>query len=243
MNYSSNSYTRGQNITSDQNSYDLIYKDVIVNYNNTDKHYFDVDYPVNLNFNYERIYKAELVSGNVHFYNDASLNVYSIPDSVKNSTFLLSIKELNGISLELAITPDRYHTQYRNREIFCQIPDNYTPLGGGKTEVNPSNCISTYINNSPYNAIQYYNPPLSNVNKMTISFYDLLGNNLLYPGAPVTTADATINGVIDSFYLTIRMYYFQKRNNTTAFSVPLFNYAATGTLDSLYAAPANIFKN
>lgn len=242
MNYSSNSYTRGQNNISDQNSYDLIYRDVVVNYNNIDTHYIDVEYPINLNFNYERIYKAELVAANVHFYNDSSLNLYSIPDSVKNSTFLLSIRELNGVSLELGITPDKYHSQYRNGEIFCQIPDNYTPLGGGK-DVNPSNCISTYINNSPYNAIQYYNPPLSNVNRLTITFFDLFGNNLLYPGSPVTTGDSIVNSVIDSFYLTLRIYYFQKRNNTTAFSVPIFNYAASGTIDSLFAAPANIFKN
>ena len=56
MNYSNNSYTRGQNTTSDQNSYDLIYKDIIVKCNNKFK---NKEYVVNLNNNYEQIYKID----------------------------------------------------------------------------------------------------------------------------------------------------------------------------------------
>lgn len=229
MNYSNNSYTRGQNTTSDQNSYDLIYKDVVIKCDNNKLK--NKEYVVNLNNNYEQIYKIELVAGNVHFFNNELQNVYSIPDSVKNSTFFLSIKELNGLSLDIASNDQE---NYVNTEYFCQMPDNYTPLGGGsRIEPNPSNCISTFINNSPYNAIQYYNPPISKLNRLSISFFDINGTNLLNPGSIITSPTDLI-GRIDTFYLTLRIYYFKKRNNTTAFSVPLFNYAATGTLDSLF---------
>ena len=39
--------------------------------------------------------------------------------------------------------------------------------------------------------------------------------------------------ILDNCF-TIRIYYFQKRNNTTAFSTGIFNYAASGTIDSIF---------
>ena len=80
--------------------------------------------------------------------------------------------------------------------IFCQLPDNNTPLLIGTNTSN--NTISMFIENHKYESIQYYNPPISNLNRIDISLTDPLGN--------------VINSSsITSFYFTIRLSYFQKR--------------------------------
>jgi len=222
--FSSNSYTRGQNSNSDQNSYDLVYKDVIVSYKSYENLLNNNTYTVDTDFQFDKLYKVELIASNLHFTDLNNTSTYLIPDAVKNSTIILSINQLNGNNLEVS---------HVNVQSFCQIPDNYTPLGGDNgAPPKPSNCISSFINNSPFTAVQFYNPPLSNINKLAISFFDVKGNNLFDP-----TPSGEYESFIDSFYLTLRFYYFIKRNTATAFSVPVFNYAASGTVDSLFKTP------
>jgi len=82
-----------------------------------------------------------------------------------------------------------------------------------------------FIANHKYESIQYYNPPISNLNKIDISLYDPLGN--IIPSTNIT-----------SFYFTIRFAYFQKRNGATAFSTPVVNYMS-GMTDSAFV-PFNL---
>ena len=138
---------------------------------------------------------------------------------------LLSIKELNGISLELAITPDRYHTQYRNREIFCQIPDNNTPLTQGS--VTSNNIISLLIGARVFETVQYYNPPINKLNQIEVGWFDVQANQI--------SLDSSGYGAINEYYFTIRIHYFQKRYNTTAFSTSVYNNVGSGTMDSIFS--------
>jgi hypothetical protein len=75
--------------------------------------------------------------------------------------------------------------------IFCQIPDN-----------NSSITTISFFSMSNLQSIQYYNPPINKLNTVDVSFFDT-GANQVNP---------------DTYCFTIRVYYFQKRNNTTTFS-------------------------
>ena len=79
-----------------------------------------------------------------------------------------------------------------------------------------------------YDSVCYYNPPISNINKLNVSFDDTQGNN--------------VNENISSFYFTLRIHYFEKRNNTTSFSVPIFNYAGSGTMDTIFDPQQQFFQ-
>jgi hypothetical protein len=209
--YSINGPPKGANVTSNQGAYDIVYKDIIVNKNglNGSKSNFIFQ----LGNYFEQIYKAEMISGTIKFDG-------GIPVNVINSTFILSIKDLNGGIINIAQDPG---TTNSGIGIFCQIPDNFTPLANA-SDLIPRNTISSFINNSPFTAMQFYNPPIGNINKFDISFYDLYGTNLLI----------SASNFIISFYLTIRIYYFQKRNATTAFSTALQTFSPSGTTDSLF---------
>ena len=92
--------------------------------------------------------------------------------------------------------------------IFCEIPNN-TLVGSQFTKTLLAQpCV--------WSSMQFYNPPISTLNKLDIRWYNEHG--------------ALIN-ILDNCF-TIRIYYFQKRNTATAFSTPIFNYAASGTIDS-----------
>jgi len=253
--FSLNGAPRGQNVTSDQSSYDLIFKDIIINYpppiSNVSGTY-PSKYTISLNFEFDRLYKAELIVANVHFNTiiaTSSLpdSYNAIPNSVKNSTIIVSIPQLDNITASIANQQStttngtiNNNSNYTNN-VFCQIPDNYTPLGGANNLVNtsvaPANSISTFIGGPPFSAEQFYNPPLNNISQLDIYLLDIYGNNLLSP-QPCTQNRSGTNynttSFVNSFYFTIRLYYFVKRNNTTQFSVPLFNYAASGSIDSIF---------
>jgi len=226
--FSINGAPRGQNVTSDQSSYDIVFKDVIVNYPPLGVSAgSQTKYSVSLPDEFDKIYRVELVCATVHF--SGTTGTYFIPNSVKNSTMIVSIPQLNNRILNIAnsITGSSNYSS----NMFCQIPDNYTPLGGGNgTATNPSNSISTFIGGPPFSAEQFYNPPLSNITQLDIYLLDIYGNNLL------TSGNSSLeNNYVSSFYMTFRIYYMVKRNNATAFSVPLVNYAASGTIDSIFS--------
>jgi hypothetical protein len=260
--FSINGPPKGQNSTSDQSSYDLVYKDIIVNYppqvsnvaGNLDK------YSVSLNFEFDQLYKAELIVGAVHFVTIAEApnnpdKSIAIPDTVRNSTIIVNIPQLKNNTLSISSQqstninstsippiPGNNNSVYISN-IFCQIPDSYTPLGGANNinpmlGILPSNSISTYIGGPPFSAEQFYNPPISNISQLDIYLLDVYGNNLLSPQPCTQFQDPNVvvntSSYVQTFYFTIRLHYFVKRNNTTQFSVPLFNYAASGTVDSIF---------
>jgi len=214
MAFNMNGPPRGQNVTNNQSSYDLIYKDIIFNSNLARVQNNVYSFTLQTD-NINKIYAAEL--------NAATVAFTAIPTNVINQCFILNIPQLNGNLTRIASNVVNGNNSQGNLSvqgsIFCQIPDNNTPLIVG---TNPStNIISTFIENHKYESIQYYNPPISNVNRVDISLHDPLGN--IIPSS-----------VITSFYFNIRITYFQKRNSTTAFSTPVVNYYS-GSTDSAYA--------
>ena len=69
-----------------------------------------------------------------------------------------------------------------------------------------------------YSSVQFYNPPINNINNLEIVWYS-------ENGLPLKILDHCF---------TIRIYYFQKRNTATAFSTQVLNNSATGTLGSIF---------
>jgi len=107
----------------------------------------------------------------------------------------LSLGKLNGDTCN--VTPDENGSNKNISQIFCQVPNN--------TCVS-SAAVKTLLN-QPHNfsAIQFYNPPISKINKFEVKWYKDDGNFVR---------------ILDHCF-TIRIYYFQKRINTTDFSIPI----------------------
>ena len=212
--FNMNGPPRGANVSSDQSSYDLIYRDIILNSglatlaNNVYSFNMQVD-------NIGKVYKAEMISATIAFNG-------AIPNNIKNACVIVNIPQLNGNTTRVAgnITYGNAQqgTNSTQGTIFCQIPDNNTPLTSASQTSN--NIISLLIGPHMYESIQYYNPPVSNLNRLDISLYDTLSNQVA-------------SGSITSFYFTLRFHYFQKRNSATAFSVPVVNYMS-GMTDSAF---------
>ena len=94
--------------------------------------------------------------------------------------------------------------------IFCQVPNN---------TIVSSAAVKTFLGQpSFFSAVQFYNPCISKLNKLEINWY---------------SDDGQLVRILDHCF-TLRVYYFQKRNGTTDFSVGVLNYAATGTLNSIF---------
>ena len=215
MAFNMNGPPRGQNVTNNQSSYDLIFKDLILNSNlatlNNNVYSFNLQTD-----NIDKIYTAGLTAATVVF--DGS----GIPANVKNQCLIVNIPQLNGNVTRIATNVLNGNSSQGSLgvqgNIFCQLPDNNTPLLIG---TNPSNnTISMFIEYHKYESVQFYNPPISNLNRIDISLTDPLSN--VIPSNKIL-----------SFYFTIRVSYFQKRNSTTAFSTPVVNYY-TGANEASY---------
>jgi hypothetical protein len=234
---------RGFNVTNDQASYDLVYRDIIIS--NTLGTNNNSVFTYNLGTDsVNQIYKAELISATVKFNS-------AIPSNVQNKAIILNIPQLNGNTCKIAgnntnvntatnqtynpttgkydpVTVNAVTSGQGNNvvqsAVFCQIPDNNTPITSGS--VTSNNIISLLIGPHMYDSIQYYNPPISKLNTINVSWYDLVANQILI--------DPSTSGAINSFYFTLRLHYFQKRNSTTSFSTSVFTNADTGTLDSIF---------
>jgi hypothetical protein len=104
----------------------------------------------------------------------------------------LSLGKLNGDTCN--ITPDESGTDRNVPPIFCQIPNNTTVSSAS---------VKTLLN-QPHNfsAIQFYNPCISKLTKFEIKWY---------------TDSGTLVNILDHCF-TLRIYYFQKRIDTTDFS-------------------------
>ena len=112
-----------------------------------------------------------------------------------NDKIYLSLGQLNGDTCN--ITNDESGNDNEVSNIFCQVPNN--------------SCVSSAavktLLNQPHNfsAIQFYNPPISKVNKFEVKWY---------------TDNGELVRILDHCF-TIRIHYFQKRIDTTDFSYPI----------------------
>ena len=199
----SNGPPRGANVLSDQSSYDLVYKDIIINSAMGVPNSKRTNYRYNLNINVNNIYKAELISATIKFNT-------SITPEVVNQTLLLSIPQLNG---NIYSIPGNSNTV--QSDIFVQLPDNCTPLTLASQQ--PNNIISMLIGARIYDCVQFYNPPISKLNKIDVRWYTPQGNII-----SVDTSGSS--GTINQFYFTLRIYYFQKRYQVSSVSTSVMNY-------------------
>jgi len=112
-----------------------------------------------------------------------------------NCKLYLSLGALNGNTCN--VIPDQENGAGNVPPMFCQIPNNTTVS---------SNSVKTLLNQpGVYSSIQFYNPPISKLNKLEIKWYTDTGN---------------LVRILDHCF-TIRIYYFQKRLDTTDFSFPI----------------------
>jgi hypothetical protein len=126
-----------------------------------------------------------------------------------NCNIYLSLGKMNSNTIQF-VTNENSQLSSNIPSIFCEIPNNTTVS---------SNSVKTLLNEPcVWSSENFYNPPLPEIQKLDVSWYNENGN--------------LIN--IEDHCFTIRIYYFQKRNQGTSFSVPLFTYAASGTIDSIY---------
>jgi hypothetical protein len=241
--YNSNGPPRGSNVVSDQSSYDLVYKDIVISSELGTQNGNTVSFNLSTD-SINQIYKAELISATINFNT-------TIPTNIKNNCIILSIPQLNGNTTKVAgnvtsrnpVTNQVYNPATGKYEpvsavtansgqgsnivqgaIFCQIPDNNTPLTQGGVVSN--NIISLLIGAKVFETTQFYNPPVNKVNQIDVSWFDTQANQI--------PLDNSISGAINKYYFTLRIHYFQKRYNTTAFSTSVYTNAATGTMDSIF---------
>jgi hypothetical protein len=107
----------------------------------------------------------------------------------------LSLGKLNGYTCN--IIQDESGNDKNVPPVFCQIPNNSCVS---------SSSTKTLLNQpGSFSAIQFYNPPLSKINKLDIKWYQESGE---------------LVRILDHCF-TLRVYYFQKRFDTTDFSYPI----------------------
>ena len=113
-----------------------------------------------------------------------------------NCKLYLSLGKLNGDTCNLV--PDQSGNNIGNvPQIFCQVPNNTTTS---------SRSVKTLLNQpNNFSCIQFYNPPLSIFNKFEVKWF---------------TDTGELVRILDHCF-TIRVYYFQKRLDTTDFSFPI----------------------
>jgi hypothetical protein len=110
-----------------------------------------------------------------------------------NCKLYLSLGKLNGDTT--IITNDESGKNGGNvPPVFCQVPNNASVSSAS---------VKTLLNQpSNFSAIQFYNPCLSKINRLEIKWY---------------TDDGQLLRILDHCF-TIRIYYFQKKLDTTDFS-------------------------
>jgi hypothetical protein len=103
-----------------------------------------------------------------------------------------------GIITDPSFQPYQQNSSKGNvPKVFCQVPNN--------------TCVSSHsvktLLNQPHNfsCIQFYNPPISKLNKLDIQWYN---------------EDGELLRILDHCF-TLRIHYFQKRMDGTQFSYPI----------------------
>lgn len=213
--FNMNGPPRGANVTADQSSYDIVFRDIIVNNDAGTLDQTTNTWSYNLQLdNINNIYKVQLATAAIVFSS-------SIPTNVLNRSLLLSIPQLNGnLAPKVAGNVTQGNSQQGNNsvisQLFAQIPDNCTP------QEHTNNTLSFYSTPSWYDSIQFYNPPINKLNRIDVNWYDYTGTQKI------------VYSAFTSFYFTLRIYYLQKRNSTSAISIPIVTIADSGTLDSSF---------
>jgi len=165
------------------------------------------------------LYVTGAVAGDYGSYNENPLDLNNTTEPTFGNTIAsklilvdcsiyLSLGVLNGDTL--LIVPDQSGNNVNIPPVFCQIPNN--------TATSSATTKTLFAEPAVWSAVSFYNPPISNLDKLDVKWYNENGQLI---------------NILDHCF-TIRVYYFQKRNPTTEFSTSVFNYAASGTIDSIY---------
>lgn len=121
----------------------------------------------------------------------------------------LSLGKMNSNTVQF-VSNENANMRSNISSIFCEIPNN---------TVVSSSSVKTLLNQPCiWSSENFYNPPIPDLRKLEITWYNENGN--------------LIN--INEHCFTLRIYYLQKRNQTTAFSIPMFTYTGSGTIDSIF---------
>jgi hypothetical protein len=156
------------------------------------------------------------VNGNSTTTDSQFMNTIASNLVLTNCNIYLSLGKMNSNNIQFVSNNNPYMPSNIS-SIFCEIPNN---------TVVSSSSVKTLLNQpSVWSSENFYNPPLSEIRKLEITWYDELGS--------------LIN--INEHCFTLRVHYLQKRNQSTAFSVPLFTYSGTGTVDSVFQ-PTSQFR-
>ena len=156
-----------------------------------------------------------IISSNVYgSYNGVdTLNDSQFNNTISSNLVLtdaniyLSMAKLNSNTIQF-VSNQNVNINSNIPSIFCEIPNNTTVS---------SNSVKTVLNQpSVWTSENFYNPPLADLRKLEITWYN--ENGLL------------IN--INEHSFTLRIHYLQKRNQGTAFSIPLITNI--GTQDSIF---------
>lgn len=122
----------------------------------------------------------------------------------------LSLGQLDGNTVSL-VSNNNPTDNTSVPQIFCQIPNNsYTSSANVKTLLNQPNV---------YSSIQFYNPVLNDVNRFHVRWYSENGKLL---------------NILEHCF-TIRIYYFQKRNSGTDFSIQVVTNTPSGYINSAFS--------
>jgi hypothetical protein len=203
---------RGANVTNDQSSYDLIFRDIIINSTLGTLNGNSTSYNLGTD-SINQIYKAQIISASIKFNT-------AIPANIQNQSIILSIPQLNNKTSVIAgNNVNGKGTNITQGNIFTQIPDNVTPL-------NLTNITISLLVAPPfYESIQFYNPPINKLNTIDVQWFDHQSNQI--------AIDSSGSGMINTFYFTLRIYYFQKRYSGTSFSTSVFT-DTTGNGNTLF---------
>jgi hypothetical protein len=175
---------------------------------------FNVTQAINIIDNQNGV--LEVVASNIYgSYNSVNTttdiqfdNTISSGLVLTDANIYLSLAKLNSNTIQF-VSNENTNIPSNISSIFCEIPNNTTVS---------SHTVKTLLNQPcVWSSENFYNPPLSDVRKLEITWYNENGS--------------LIN--INEHAFTLRIYYLQKRNQSTAFSVPLFTYTS-GTLDSIF---------
>ena len=111
-----------------------------------------------------------------------------------NCKIFLSLGKLDGTTCNIITDQSGKNKNIAN--IFCQVPNN-TCIS--------SSSVKTLLGQPTNLLIQFYNPPISRLNRLDIRWY---------------SEDGKLLRLLDHCF-TVRIHYFQKRIDTTDFSYPI----------------------
>ena len=92
--FNMNGPPRGSNVTNDQASYDLVYRDIIINSSLGTNNLSTFSYNLSTD-SINQVYKVELVSASIKFNT-------AIPTNIQNRCIILNIPQLNGNTCRVA---------------------------------------------------------------------------------------------------------------------------------------------